>query len=238
MLGNNTVATFTNYNPTKISNLYAWYRGDSAVYNGSNKVSQWRDLSGNGNHLTQSNASFQPSYSASISSRKNQPGVAASGGEYLLTNAANFNIRTLKTVFFVVGSTGSMAYVSTVYNGGVEYFYAYHPAPATFYNRTVASGQHHYITNAGANFFQANTHHTFLYDNVTPQLFRNNANVAGVITGAPIGDEYASGSFYLFSGYGGGTSSTMQLLEVIFYNKALNATELAAMQRYFTERYG
>jgi hypothetical protein len=30
----------------------------------------------------------------------------------------------------------------------------------------------------------------------------------------------------------------MQLLEVIFYNKALNATELAAMQRYFTERYG
>ena len=232
----NQISFLTNY-PRSISNLYAWYRGDSAVYNASNKVSQWRDLSGNGNHLTQSNASFQPSYSASISSRKNQPGVAASGGEHLFINAANFRIRTLKTVFFVVGSTGSMAYVSTVYNGGVEYFYTYHPGPATFYNRTV-SGTAHYITSTGANFFQANTHHTFLYDNVTPQLFRNNANVAGAIGGAPIGDEYASGSFYLFSGFGGGYSSTMQLLEVIFYNKALNATELAAMQRYFTERYG
>lgn len=238
MLGNNTVATFTNFNPTKISNLYAWYRGDSAVYNVSNKVSQWRDLSGNGIHLTQSNASFQPSYSASISSRKNQPGVAASGGEHLFINGTNFRIRTLKTVFFVVGSTGSMAYVSTVYNDGVEYFYTYHPGNATFYNRTVDSGLSHYITNTGGSFFQANTHHTFLYDNVTPQLFRNNANVVGAIGGAPIGDEYASGSFYLFSGYGGGTPSMLQLLEVIFYNKALNATELAAMQRYFTERYG
>ena len=38
---------------------------DSVIKDGSNKVSEWRDLSGNGNHLIQSNSSDQPTYDGS-----------------------------------------------------------------------------------------------------------------------------------------------------------------------------
>lgn len=233
----------TNYPPTgsfapsDISDLYAWYRGDTVTYDGSNKVSVWPDKSGNGNHLSQSNGSFRPVYSASIASRNNQPGVHASSGQYLRTPAANFGIRTLKTVIFVLGSTGSMNYISTVSPNGVEYFYAYHPGSATFYNRN-AAGTQHYITSTGANFFKSDTHHTFLYDGVTPQLFRNGVAVTGAVGGSTIASEYNSGYFYLFSGYGGGLASNAQILEVIVYNKGLNTSERTQVWDYLTSRYG
>lgn len=231
----------TNYPPTgsfapsDISDLYAWYRGDTVTYDGSNKVSVWPDKSGNGNHLSQSNSAKQPVYSGSISSRNNQPGIHATGGAYL--QAENFALRTYKTIFIVVGSTGSMSYVSSLYNGGVEYFYAYHPGLATFYNKDNSAGRH-YITNTGGNFFQANVNHTFEYDGVTPTLYRSSSNVAGTVTGAATADNYATGSFSLFSGWAGGYSSTMQILEVLVYNKGLNTSERTQVWDYLTSRYG
>lgn len=231
----------TNYPPTgsfapsDISSLYAWYRGDLVTYDGSNKVSVWPDKSGNGHHLSQSNSAKQPVYSGSIASRNNQPGIHATGGAYL--QAENFAIRTYKTVFMVVGSTGSMSYVSALYNDGVEYFYTYHPGSATFYNRTVG-GSLHYITSTGANFFQANVNHTFEYDGVTPQLFRSSSIVTGAVGGSALVDEYATGSFSLFSTWNGWYPSTMQILEVLVYNKALNSTERTQVWNYLATRYG
>lgn len=223
------------FSPSDISSLYAWYRGDLVTYDGSNKVSVWPDKSGNGNHLSQSNSAKQPVYSGSISSRNNQPGIHATGGAYL--QAENFALRTYKTIFMVVGSTGSMSYVSSLYNDGVEYFYAYHPGNATFYNRDNSTG-YHYINNTGGNFFQANVNHTFEYDGVTPTLYRSSSNVAGTVVGSATADNYATGSFRLFYGWGGGYSSTMQILEVLVYNKALNSTERTQVWDYLATRYG
>ena len=119
----------------------------------------------------------------------------------------------------------------------MEYFYAYHPGNATFYNRN-AAGTQHFITNTGGSFFKSDTHHTFLYDGVTPQLFRNGVAVPGAVGGSTIASEYNSGYFYLFSGFGGGSPSTMQILEVIVYNKGLNTSERTQVWDYLTSRYG
>ena len=234
-VGPTIVTSSSIFSPSDISSLYAWYRGDLVTYDGSNKVSVWPDKSGNGNHLSQSNSAKQPVYFGSISSRNNQPGIHGHSGAYL--QAENFTLRTYKTIFIVVGSTGSMSYVSSLYNGGVEYSYVYHPGNATFYNRDNSAGQH-YITNTGGNFFQANVNHTFEYDGVTPTLYRSSSNVAGTATGAATADNYATGSFSLFSSWAGGSASTMQILEVLVYNKALNSTERTQVWNYLTTRYG
>lgn len=52
------------FTPLELPNLISWYDGRQGItLNGSN-VSQWDDLSGNGNHFTQSLASRQPAYDA------------------------------------------------------------------------------------------------------------------------------------------------------------------------------
>lgn len=223
------------FSPSDVANLYVWYRGDLVTYDGSNKVSVWPDKSGNGKHLSQSNGSYQPTYVSSISTRNNQPGIHATVGAYL--QAENFALRTLKTVIIAVGTTGSMGYILTLTSGSTEHFYAYHPGNATFYNRDNTSTQH-YITNTGGNFIVANTHHTFLYDAVTPKLYRNDSNVAGPDVGSVLSDIYITGSFSLFSAKNGISSSTLQILEVLVYNKALNSTERTQVWNYLATRYG
>lgn len=231
-----TGAITAEWTPLALGSLTAWYRGDVVVYDGSNKVSQWTDQSGNGRHLLQSNASYKPTFVSSIAGKNSKPGVeAVSTGEYL--QCANFVISVEKTVVIVVGGFTAGSYVSALTNGGIEYFYAYHPAPATFYNKDNVGGAH-YMTNTGANFFQANTDHILMYDLTTPSLYRDNVSVAGTIAGTALTAGTKSGYLSLFSAYNGGFGSRLQILEVIVYSKALNSTERSDLNTYLTARYG
>jgi len=50
-------ALISDFIPTDVSTIYVWYRSDIGVAkDGSNRVSQWDDLTGNGYHLCQVNA--------------------------------------------------------------------------------------------------------------------------------------------------------------------------------------
>lgn len=53
--------------PSDISDLYAWYKSDAAnfTYDGSNLISQWNDLSGNGKHGIQDTHLRKPTFVAS-----------------------------------------------------------------------------------------------------------------------------------------------------------------------------
>lgn len=49
------------FNPRRISSLKCWLRADKGVIiDGSNKVFQWQDQSGNGNNFSQNTADLQP----------------------------------------------------------------------------------------------------------------------------------------------------------------------------------
>lgn len=49
-----------NWSPLKLASLAFWYRGDSAVIDGSGLCSEWKDKSGNGRHLTQTTPAYKP----------------------------------------------------------------------------------------------------------------------------------------------------------------------------------
>ncbi len=76
------------WEPDQISNLTAWYRADRGITLNSGNVSQWNDLSGNGNHLTQSTASAQPLWNHLDATFNNQASVEGDGTTEYMTTAA------------------------------------------------------------------------------------------------------------------------------------------------------
>ena len=51
---------FQDFLPTDLPNLKTWYKPDGLLYNGSNFIHQWTDISGNGNHLLQATETNKP----------------------------------------------------------------------------------------------------------------------------------------------------------------------------------
>lgn len=89
----------TGFSPRSISGLAAWYDASNAssiTLNGST-VSQWNDLSGNGQHQVQGTASLQPTYSATNANGK--PALTTTGTQWMQASA--FASSSAATVFLV-----------------------------------------------------------------------------------------------------------------------------------------
>lgn len=99
MLGNNTVATFTNFNPTKISNLYAWWQADD-VNLSAGRVTQFNDKSGNARHATNGNTLYQLTQSVDAN-YNNKKIVVANGNSSQGYTAPSFTISQPLTIFTV-----------------------------------------------------------------------------------------------------------------------------------------
>lgn len=66
------------------SNLLCYYEADQGVsLDLSNKVSQWNDLSGNGNHLTQATEGLRPGYSATSFNGKPAVVLTSASGAFM-----------------------------------------------------------------------------------------------------------------------------------------------------------
>ncbi len=96
------------FSPLDLSGLVFWLRGDDVTHS-SNAVSSWNDKSGNGNHFTQGTAGNKPTYSASIASLNNQPGLTFDGSDdfLALTIAATWSTYSLFAAAVLPGSSGN-----------------------------------------------------------------------------------------------------------------------------------
>lgn len=101
--------------PTSLSGLAAYYESDQGVtLDGSNNVSQWNDLSGNGAHLTQGTALSRPGYSA-ISFNGRPAIVLTSAGNQFMTAAPT--IPSGAPAHTILAIVRANATPSTLYNG-------------------------------------------------------------------------------------------------------------------------
>lgn len=131
--------------PADISNLNLWLRADSLELDNLNVV-QWYDLSGNGNHASQTDPNLQPTFITGQALINNQPTISFDGindyliGEGVTGNSSDFSfiivtkINQLKDYnwFFrnsplTIGS-GSFS-VSSMSNGGTRFW---HNSPFTY----------------------------------------------------------------------------------------------------------
>lgn len=73
--------------PSALSGLMAYYESDQGVtLDGSNNVSQWNDLSGNGAHLTQGTALSRPGYLPAGFGGKPAVVITAAGAQFMIAS--------------------------------------------------------------------------------------------------------------------------------------------------------
>ena len=83
-VGGNKLMGFKNFTPIQISGNILWLNNDPATMtiSGANRVSEWRDSSGNLNHFTQATGGNQPLFVAN--------GINSQNGVYFSDSAENF----------------------------------------------------------------------------------------------------------------------------------------------------
>lgn len=173
----------TGFDPRRITGLGMWLDASvtsSLTFNGST-VSEWRDLSGNGRHVSQTTAGFQPT-----GDNRTQNGLRVldfDGGDFLTGNAA-----ALTTLRNVPGATGFVVakFDQTARNGALLSFSTVAVATQARFqmgqNSTVGG------TYSGGRRLDA--------DSFASAFFADNTN-AQVLTGIA---DYANSDAFIYSG--------------------------------------
>lgn len=204
------------FTPLSIAGLQLWLdAGQGITLNGSN-VSQWNDLSGNGNHAVQLNAGYQPAY---VTNQLNGKPIIR------FTDQKYFNLPlTIKNnqTFFIVWKKNSGTYGPTFSKSGVEYF----------------------LTEAGGSIYiRDNNYISFLTDINSFNCMSTILTLAGVKlfkNGQQIGTEQTLSynlSFDYFGTYPVFTSGNIDYAEILHYDGMLSETNQQLIETYLNTKY-
>ncbi len=233
-------SSFTIFSLNSISGLQLWLRADSAVtYNGSYKVSQWNDCSGNNFNASQATSGIQPTY---ISNQINGHPIINFDGDLL--NGVNIpSINNSSISIFIVAK----GYAQTEVSNWQACMFEIPPLStgygigrdlddndyATFnngsYMRTVLAA----LPNSGFNFKILESIKTY---GIKTELFINDA-AYGSSTDANLNGPFTNANYII--GYSQGNNYFKgDIAEFIIYSKALNSTERNAVENYLNCKYG
>jgi len=204
------------------SNLVLWANGDNGVVRDfTDNVSQWSDLSGSGNHITQSSSGNRPTW---VSSAINSEPVVRFNTSQWMATATNFG--TPYTIFTISKMNGgatnrlissySTNWLMGYHGGSVNDIYA----NGWVYNPSAAAGTSanlHTVTGTGGI--------TTLY-NCATAYGGNGAGVSG--PGRLRLNGWSTGL---------GETSNGDVAEVIMYNRVLTAAELQGVRNYLSNKY-
>jgi hypothetical protein len=90
----------TGFDPRSLANLTGWYLAtDSTSYTeSSGQISEWRDKSGAGNHITQTTGNNRPTLFESSSDTQNSTRAVINGRQALFFDGVNDRLQTTNTV--------------------------------------------------------------------------------------------------------------------------------------------
>lgn len=221
--------------------LIAWYRADQGVITPAPStgnlygISQWSDLSGNGNHLTQPTIANRPTHAYKPFGYNNQQAIHFAGlnSQYLKT-PAQFSIPNNCTYILCGNMDGSTSQ---------QYFFNYGNGGTTpgIQNNAAASQFAAVNTSCAINSFTSDTS--------TPNMLA--ASWAGSVT-ATLYDQQSTntisgnvstdggGLTNLYLGQNGTNLAFLNgnIAEFIIYGAALSATQVQQLFIYMGQRYG
>lgn len=258
------------FDARSIAGLYAWYDASvsTAVTLNGSTVSEWRDLSGGGRHVSRADASNQPAYTTAGQNGRNCITFTGAGAGRRLTSAASsdwqflHNGLSLYAMYIVASSTGASGsgnvhtYVSTrgtytTYNArGFDMTHDYGGVAANNTIRTsVASAAgmvaRRDMSATGASVVRC---YEILGDpaNATSTArlaFKHSAG--GTSSATSSANSAATGDPLAALTIGNTASGTAfgldgKVCEIIFYNRstAITATESAAIIAYLSRKWG
>ena len=259
----------TGFNPRSIVGLYAWYDASatSSVTLNSGNVSEWRDLSGGGRHLSQGTAAQQPAYTNAGQNGKNCLTFSAAGSGKRLgaATAADWaflhNGLSLYGMYIVASSSGTSgvgqahSYVSTrggynTYNArGFDMVHDFGGVAANNNIRTSISAVAGMVgrRDMSATGLDVVRCYEVLGDpaNATSTArlaFKHSAGGTSSATSSANSAEAGDPAAALTIGNAASATFPLagKICEIIFYNRAsaISATESAAVIAYLTRKWG
>lgn len=251
-----------NYYPGGLgnNNLTLWLNANNApsvIYNGSNQVSQWSDLSGNGYHFLQATAGNKPVYGAATGPG-GRPALsfASASSQYLalasIPSSVSFTggVSSLSVVNF--STTGSFERIFDFGNGNASdnIITGRQASSANFYAEGwngASGGQTYTSTNPivnGANNIFATVQQGGTAGTQTAVAFysagalqASTGSSGSSVTYLPQAINRAS-NFVGRSNWVADTYFNGTLSEILFFNTALNATRRTILQQYLSAAWG
>lgn len=234
---NNTIAAGI-WTPKALSPL-AWWRADLGVTldGGSGKVAAWADQSGNGVHLVQGSDAIRPSRIASVAGRKNKPCIEATATGQLLS-ATGITLPREIAIWVVTGTIATQGFAFTHLVGANRSHYLYLPGVAAFI-ATNAAGSLYFARFSSWPAGVANRGLLGIYDGTNIDVYSNNVNQNGSVTGAAIPSSNQTGTIGLFCSPDGVNPSAMQIFEAAIFPAAqlVSASARATLHAYYNARY-
>ncbi|MBX2903964.1 MAG: hypothetical protein KF872_10450, partial [Chitinophagales bacterium] len=215
-----------------ISGLTLWTRADAGVVkDAAGNVSQWRDLSGNNNHFTQSAPGNRPTLTSSNANFNGRPSLTFNTSQYM-TNLTNIggggNVAyTMFTVSRLSGGTNARLLSSASTNWLLGYWGGY--VDRAYTNNWIAGSST--SVNSVAHMYSISSSGTggngtvfYDYGNVIATGTAGTPNAPGVIQ---------------LNGYSGGLNemSNGEVCEVIYYNRVLTNSERQLVEGYLAFKY-
>ena len=209
----------------------AWYRADQGITLNGSTVSQWDDISGNGNHLVQGTGSAQPTYVAS-SSYFGVPALSFDGGDRM--NCAALSATIKEITYFAVGRGVTVANngIAAITNGGTV-----NTGTAMFYTAGAMTVRRASTGGAAKAVTYAAKHVVIGTADATAANIYVDSATAGTAEGAKaytgyshltVGD-IANALIYPWNG---------EIAEVGILNRVATAAEISALLSYASRRYG
>lgn len=214
---------------------YAWWRADRGVSLITGSVAAWGDQSGKGAHLVQGTPGLRPTFIAS-GSRKGQPCIETTSAGQMLT-AASITLPREIAIWIVTGTVTTAGFGLTHLVGSNRSHYLYLPGVAAF-NVTNAAGSLYFARFSSWTY--ANRDLLGIYDGAAVDVFSNNANANGAVTGAAFAAMDLTGTVGLFCSSDGVNPSVMQIYEAAIFPAAALASASARqrLRDYSLARYG
>ena len=243
------------FDPRAIPNLTGWYLAtDSTSYTqSSGQISEWRDKSGSGNHVTQTTANNRPTLFESSGNVQGSTQSVINGRQSLFFDGVNDLLQTTntvtsgqsRTVFAVARRTNNSTVVqllmfgSTVSNGNVRWLAQYGAgasaavgSDAIATNQTLSAGAPAGWTSAHISCWSqngSNRNLSYFLNGSSLAIAGNPPNAQTDFAGMYIGNGRSVALFNHFSGHLG---------EVLIYNRELTESERSRVTRGLRGRWG
>ncbi len=235
--------------PTSLSGLLMWHRSDQGLYTddaatipsvNTNTVAVWADLSGNGNHFTQTTGAKRPTHTTGVAAINNRAVLDGAGGDFMIT-AGNVTYGAYSVL--MVGRWDTNSAYMYAHDGGSYTDYIYSNVGASIHHTRstpAASGK-----NRGANWGNTaayktltvladGTHANFaLRINGVDQSMTNHSSDTANVGNATLAGPVSIGAY----GAAGSSPGTYKHAEILVYSRGLSVAEAQRLELYVRTRY-
>lgn len=216
------------FDPSTVTGLRAWYDADDAgsfTFSSGSIVSQWNDLSSNGNHLVQATTASQPSRTGTVNGRSSV--VFDGSNDTMAAVLASGAVRPY-TVFMVAvnAETGSTQRTAFTFEPNDGRFYR-----ASAGNLNMFQGA---VLSSGVSWGTGVRLVTGVFNGVSSTVaVDSGSDVSGSAGTGNNGTEVNIGSLYGTGEYWNG-----QVCEFLYYNGILGSTDQADIKAYLKAKWG